>query len=511
MIYRFGDFALDVARRELRRRGVLQSVEPQVLDLLKFLIVNRHRVVSRDEIFKSVWRGRIVSDSVLGSRMHAARRSIGDDGAQQRLIRTMHRNGFRFVGPVSVDSEIPTAGKEHDSEVARQGKLSVAVIPVVSIPADPAFIEICKGWADDFAVALARSRSFGIIAHDRTCADMDEAIVLARDFGAAYLVGCQFRVWGTRFRLLVRVTDLWSGLQIWAYSNTRRLSDGLGESDDVKNHIAAVIEAEFFAAEAAHRHEKRFEEFSAAECVFRALSITRIRSRQNYSDAMRLLARAVAVDPENARAYSVVAFYSALEVLYGWKPRAQTTSLAIQAAQKAAALNEQDPWAHFALGWALTQNRSPEEGIEEYRRAIAINPLFSSAYACLGLALAYVGRTDQAVTALDEGERLAAPEIFVGLAKSARAGVYACAEKYDNAINAARASVRQGPGLVASQRNLVVNCALAGEMNDARTALRTFFEIVPNATLRSIGDAMPYVRDSDLNRTLDAFALMGLH
>jgi hypothetical protein len=127
------------------------------------------------------------------------------------------------------------------------------------------------------------------------------------------------------------------------------------------------------------------------------------------------------------------------------------------------------------------------------------------------LALAYVGRIDQAVTVLDDGERLNAPEIFTGLAKSARAGVYACAERYADAIKAARASVRAGPGLVASERNLVVNCVLNGELDEARAALRTFSQIVPNATLDSIAGAVPYVRDGDLNRTLDAFRLVGLH
>lgn len=109
--YEFGNYVLDVQKRELRRNNALRPVEPQVFDLLHFLIENRERVVSRDEIFRAVWRGRIVSDSVLGTRINAVRQAIGDDGTRQRLIRTIRGSGFRFVGPVSAHPQVLPGGK----------------------------------------------------------------------------------------------------------------------------------------------------------------------------------------------------------------------------------------------------------------------------------------------------------------------------------------------------------------------------------------------------------------
>src|SRR5215472_7369226 len=94
MKYKFENYTLDTERRELRCNGIIQSVEPQVLDLLHFLIKNCDRVVSRENIFQVVWRGRVVSDEVLSTRINAARKAIGDDGIQQRLIKTLRRNGF---------------------------------------------------------------------------------------------------------------------------------------------------------------------------------------------------------------------------------------------------------------------------------------------------------------------------------------------------------------------------------------------------------------------------------
>ncbi len=100
MTFLFEDFSLDVRVRELRRGGERIALEPQVFDLLVYLIENRDRVVSRDDLIACVWGGRIVSESTLASRMNAVRQAIGDDGHAQRLIRTIMRKGMRFVGEV---------------------------------------------------------------------------------------------------------------------------------------------------------------------------------------------------------------------------------------------------------------------------------------------------------------------------------------------------------------------------------------------------------------------------
>src|SRR6187399_2217229 len=100
MQFLFGDHTLDADRRELRRGAEPISVEPQVFDLLVYLVDNRDRVVSKDDLIASVWGGRIVSDSTLTSRINAARKAIRDNGKDQRLIRTVARKGLRFVGPV---------------------------------------------------------------------------------------------------------------------------------------------------------------------------------------------------------------------------------------------------------------------------------------------------------------------------------------------------------------------------------------------------------------------------
>src|SRR5262245_10625376 len=100
MRYLFEDYALDANRRELCRRGDVVRLEPQAFDLLEYLIRNRERVVSRDDLIASIWSGRIVSDSAMATRINAARSAVGDTGKGQRLIKTVPRKGIRFVGTV---------------------------------------------------------------------------------------------------------------------------------------------------------------------------------------------------------------------------------------------------------------------------------------------------------------------------------------------------------------------------------------------------------------------------
>src|SRR5580692_304573 len=105
-MFRFEDFMLDCDRRELRRAGAVVALEPQVFDCLEFLVRNRHRVVSKDDLFESVWRGRAVTEATLSTRLNGVRTALGDSGKAQRLIRTLPHRGFRFVGAVE---ELPVA------------------------------------------------------------------------------------------------------------------------------------------------------------------------------------------------------------------------------------------------------------------------------------------------------------------------------------------------------------------------------------------------------------------
>ena len=138
MRYFFEDFALDTERRELRRGADVVPTPPQVLDLLAYLILSRDRVVSKDDLIKAVWNGRIVSDAAVTTRLNAVRRAIGDSGEQQRLIKTFPRKGIRFVSAVREEDRHPATVAASDtlaepSEFAGSaGKTAAVLVPALS-------------------------------------------------------------------------------------------------------------------------------------------------------------------------------------------------------------------------------------------------------------------------------------------------------------------------------------------------------------------------------------------
>ena len=135
MRYLFEEYAFDTDRRELHRGTDVVAVAPQVFDLLDYLIRHREHVVTKDDLISAVWNGRVVSDAALTTRLNAARCAIGDSGEEQRLIRTLPRKGFRFVGPV-LEAQGPAAAAPSDKAgepqrpaLALPDKPSIAVLP----------------------------------------------------------------------------------------------------------------------------------------------------------------------------------------------------------------------------------------------------------------------------------------------------------------------------------------------------------------------------------------------
>jgi len=101
MIYHFDQFELDMSRFELREEGTVQPLEPQVFNLLAYLVEHRERLVSKNELFERLWAGRVVTDSALTSRIKSARQALGDSGKAQQFIKTIYGKGFRFVADAS--------------------------------------------------------------------------------------------------------------------------------------------------------------------------------------------------------------------------------------------------------------------------------------------------------------------------------------------------------------------------------------------------------------------------
>ena len=218
MLFCFEDYALDTERRELRRGPVLLSIEPQVFDLLVFLVRNRDRVVCKDDLLASVWGGRIVSESTLASRINAARRIIGDTGGEQRLIRTIIGRGIRFIGTVrqqQADAE--------PSIPAAMPPLSIVVLPFANLSNDPDLECLVDGITDDLTSDLSRIDGSFVIARNTAFTYKGQSIdvkKIGRELGVRYVLEGSVRWAGDLARVNVQLADAESGAHLWADAST---------------------------------------------------------------------------------------------------------------------------------------------------------------------------------------------------------------------------------------------------------------------------------------------------
>ena len=211
-VYRFEGFTLDIAAAELRADGAPVAMEPQVFNLLSLLVENHDRVVTKDEIIESVWSGRIVSESAVSSRINALRRALGDDGTEQRLVKTVHGRGFRFGATPDTDASAPPEAATTPS---------IAVLPFAVMGDAPDLEFFADGIAEDILNALSRFHELAVIARNSSFA-FRGAAASARDvaarLGVKYILEGSVRQVGPRIRV--------AGAGLAQDAKTEQLPDG---------------------------------------------------------------------------------------------------------------------------------------------------------------------------------------------------------------------------------------------------------------------------------------------
>src|ERR1700737_3185609 len=245
----FGDHVLDTARRELSRGGEQIELEPQVFDLLAYLLRNRERVVSKEDLLASVCGGRIVSDATLDSRIAAARRVVGDSGAAQTLIRTFARKGVRFVGEVREEAKPAALAPEMAAEPGRPelalpDKPSIAVLPFANLSGDPEQEYFADGMVEEIITALSRIRWLFVIARNSSFTYKGQAVDVKQaggELGVRYVLEGSGRKGGNRVRITAQLIDAVTGTHLWADRFDGLIEDVFELQDKVASSVAGVI------------------------------------------------------------------------------------------------------------------------------------------------------------------------------------------------------------------------------------------------------------------------------
>jgi adenylate cyclase len=521
MRYEFDDYSLDVTRQELRRGTDLVAVEPQVLDLLHYLIRNRERVVSKDDLIANVWNGRLVSDSALTSRIATARQVVGDSGQNQRLIRTLARKGVRFVGEVRESQISDAAAATVDTPspaLTLPDRPSVAVLPFTNMSGDPDQEYFADGIAEDIITELSRFGGLFVIARNSSFqwkGKLTDVRSVGRDLGVRYVLEGSVRKAADRIRISAQLIDAASGGHLWAEHYDRDMQDVFAVQDEVASTVAAILAAHVSKAEAERTLLKPPASWQAYDFYMRALAAYSAFHRPMEVAAIyetrRLLEHCITIDPGFARAYVL---YSAAQIstwalaLDGDHQNPAALENARQSAEKAIQLDPTLPQSHAQLGYVLGFSARPDAAVAEFKRAIALNPNFTDwRYAAV---LTFAGHAERAIAAAKAYLRV--DPFALPIARGYLGLAYLMARRHAEAVPPIREFISQSPNHFYARAWLAAAYGHLGQLEDARAQAAQLLRLDPTFVSNRARDRqfVNYFRPQDAAHILEGLRKAGL-
>ncbi|MEH2488792.1 winged helix-turn-helix domain-containing tetratricopeptide repeat protein [Bradyrhizobium sp. AZCC 2230] len=499
MLYSFSDFTLDTDRRELRQGAETISVAPQVFDLLSFLIHNRERVVSKDELIAGVWNGRIVSDAALTTRINGARCAIGDTGEKQDLIKTLPRKGFRFVGSVR-EGAGPVSGafgsEEQDREAAprplSRHHLSIVVLPFANLSGDPEQDYFADGVTESLTTDLSRiSGSFVIGRHTAftykgKAADLKQ---IGRELNVRYALEGSVQRAGDRLRVNVQLVDAETRAHLWADRFDKPIADLFDMQDEIVSRLANTLDAQLTEQEA--RRSERSPHPNSMDLYFQGKALLHKGwTSECVLQARDIFERALTRDHKNVDA---MVWMAGVELILGVSYMDDDRTAHFAAAEsisiKALSLAPNHAYAHLVLGIAQNCTNRAVQGIAEFERALALDRNLAEAHAQIGSAKLNMGCGAETEAHIKEAFRLSPRDVFahrwlmiIGFAKL---HVNADAE----AVGYFRRSIEANRNDVNAHFGLTAALALVGSLDEAKAAAQTLLALVPSFTLRRLRNA----------------------
>ena len=515
--YLFEDYAFDPDRRELYRGAEVVPIAPQVFDLLDYLIRNRERVVSKDDLINAVWNGRSVSDAALTTRLNVARSSIGNSGEEQRLIKTLPRKGFRFVGQVREAREVagPNPGDAPESAFAVPDKPSIAVLPFENMSGDPEQEYFADGMVEEIITALSRNKQLFVIARNSSFAFKGRPVdvkQVARELGVRYVLEGSVRKSGNRIRIAGRLIDAASGVHLWADRYDGALEDVFELQDQVAASVVGAIGPSVTQAEIERAKRKPTSSLDAYDYYLRATAARWERTRDATDQAIALYEQAIALDPQFALAYALLAAAFQQRKIWRWSTDpAEDASRAIAYAKSALRLGRQDPLVLAQSAIVLTAIGYEVELADSLlEEAIRLNPNGMLGWLGGGWTKTFLGDHRTAIDYFHRALRLSplAPAIF--FAHGGLAFAHFFLGNYEEGLKCAADALRHHPDYVAAQRITMASHALSGNIEAARRLWEQTALLSPSDRVSETRKRFPLRRDQDLEKLQKAYRLAGM-
>jgi len=515
--FAFGDCVLDLERRELVCGSESVVIGPQVFDLLLHLLQNRERVVSKENLFDSVWRGRIVSDSTLTSHINAVRKAIGDTGEDQRLIRTIQRKGYRFVGDVRETATKPETEAVHEAmrAPAVPDRPSIAVLPFLNLSGDPSQDYFVDGVVEDVIAALSRMNGLFVIARNSSFiykGRVVDAKQAGRELGVRYLLEGSLRKSANRVRITGQLVDTATGAGLWSERFEGRIGDIFELQDEMTTSVVGAMAPQLQRAEIERARHKPTQSLDAYDYYLRAVANLHLGSRDAIDEAVTLLCNAIELDPGYATAYGTLAWCHFWRKVNGWmKDRPSEIAEGTRLARRAVELGRDDAVALARAGHALAHLAGDlDGGLALLDRAKMLNPNLAAAWFLGGYVRVWHGDPDGAVEHFKQAMRLSPmdPEMYRMQAGMAVAHLFG--RRFDEASSWATNAYRDLPSFLMVAAICSACHALAGRSGEARRSMQHLRELDPTLRIANLTDWLPIRRPQDLAIFADGLRKAGM-
>lgn len=547
-----GDARIDPAGLCIERDGSSQRVEAKVMELLLALAREPGRVVSRHELERAVWPGRIITDDAVTNTVGKLRRALGDNPRQPRLIETIAKRGYRLkVAPAPVvdddadrqahsmkgASRQPfrrgwmlagvlmivvvgviaiwrwkTTEIEASNGPPHQEAASLAVLPFDVLDEDASQAYFAEGVSLDLITELSRLPGLLVIApgtaftYRETAAD-DRTI--ASELGVRYLIRGGVQRIGERIRINVRLVEAERGQTLWAERFVGTTSGLFQIQDDVVTGIARGLPLQLALPRRPAKRSGATNSIAAYDEFLRGRERYGRLTPEDNRAAKQHFEQAIALDSGFARAHAGLALAWSRLAIDGWTDDANgALSKAIESADRAASIDPSIPQIHFVRAQVELFRGRHERAADAASTATELDPNYADAYALLAWILHYAGRPDQAEPALDEARRRN-PRSNASYREIAGEIAFATG-RYDEAAKEFAAALERNPAHTRARLWLAATLSKLGRSEDAAWEVQELLTLNPDFSRSRLLLAFPLKDPHQRDALIDALAQLGL-